>query len=54
MTSWKPARMSVFCHSFRDLTGNPHMNMFFFVVSRKFVLEDTTPIRQAEIFTLKC
>ena len=43
MTNWKPAWISVFCHSLRDFTGNPHMNLFFFLVRRKLVFADTKP-----------
>ena len=46
MANWKPAWIRVFCHSFRALTGKPHMKIFFFEVRRKLVLDETMPVKQ--------
>lgn len=44
--SWNPAVTRVFCHSFKDLTGKPHMKTFFLLVNRRVVLADTKPERE--------
>ena len=44
MASWKPASTSSLCHSLRALVGKPAMNVLFFLVSRRGVLDVTSPV----------